>query len=81
MHSFTMVCSPSDAKSGSGFMSPDLFPLEGSGSGVKGRILSIDHAQQRGLIAGDNGHQRSFERREMIPWLQFDVLRRGAQVE
>ena len=47
---------------------------------MTGRIVSVDHARQRGVVRDEDGRERSFEREGMILWLQFDTLRPGAQV-
>lgn len=45
-----------------------------------GTVITIDRAQQRGTIRGDDDRVRHFEREGMVLWLQFDDLRPGVRV-
>jgi cold shock CspA family protein len=47
---------------------------------MNGTITRINRQRQLGEIRGDDGSVRSFERENMVRWLQFNELAPGARV-
>jgi len=47
---------------------------------MNGTITRINQLRQLGEIRGDDGSVRSFERENMVRWLQFNELAPGTRV-